>query len=301
MVILVGFFIVTVSVIGGYLMAHGNLYILLQPAEFVIIFGAAFGGFIVATPVHTMKSVKKGLIQVFKGDNYSKKKYMDLLLLLYELLEVITREGLREIEGHMDNVGKSTVFRKHPLAFRNKVGLTFIIDILRTLVTTTLSAHEMDSLLDNEIESIHEESLTSSRTVSDVADSLPGLGIVAAVLGVVITMGKMNEPPDVLGHSIGAAMVGTFLGILMAYGFVGPVGKKLEHLASEQRNYLDAIKIAFVSFTGGSHFKMAVEFSRRAIPPNVRPTYNELENAIRRRPKKPKKAEVTTEGDDKKG
>ncbi len=266
-------------------MAHGNLSILFQPAEFVIIFGAAIGAFIISAPSNSFKLLYTSLAQAFRGTIYTKKDYIQLLSLLHEIFRIIRTEGLREIESHIENPYKSALFRKHPSVLRNNIALTFIVDIIRSLVSTTLSAHELESLLDNELESVYEESLQSSKNVTDLADGLPALGIVAAVLGVVITMQKINEPADVLGHSIGAAMVGTFLGILMSYGFVGPVGRKLEHLATEQRSYLDTIRVSFVSFTGGTHFKIATEFGRRVIPPKIRPSFNEMENALRRKRK----------------
>ncbi len=254
MIIILGFLIVAGAVVGGYLMAHGNLSILYQPAEVVIIFGAAIGAFIIAAPSNSFKLLYESLSQALRGTIYAKKDYIQLLSLLHEIFRIIRTEGLREIESHIENPYKSSLFKKYPSVLRNKIALTFIVDIIRSLVSTTLSAHELESLLDNELESVYEESLQSAKNVTDMADGLPALGIVAAVLGVVITMQKINEPPDVLGHSIGAAMVGTFLGILMSYGFVGPVGRKLEILASEQRSYLDTIRVSFVSFTGGAHF-----------------------------------------------
>lgn len=281
--IFIGFISVFLTVAGGYLMEHGNLHILFQPAEVVIIFGAAIGGFLIATPSHVIKLVKDGLTQAFKGKMYTKKDYLELLSLLHETLQKIGKEGLREIEKHVNEPEKSTLFRKYPLVFNNPIAMTFLVDILRSIISTTLSAHELESLLDNELETIYEDVLASSKSVANVADALPGLGIVAAVLGVVITMQKMSEPPEVLGHSIGAAMVGTFLGVLMCYGFVGPLAKKLEYIAEEHQNFLDVIRVVFVSFTGGAHYMIATEFGRRVIPPSQRPTFEETERIMGRK------------------
>jgi len=280
MMLITGFLVVLVSVAGGYLMADGNIHILFQPAEFIIIVGAAIGGFIIATPVKIMKSVMRGMRDAFVGKFYTKKAYMELLTLLYEVLFLIRKDGLLAIEKHINHPEKSEIFRHYPLVYKNDLAFTFIIDILRNIISTTLSSHELESLLDNELESIYEESMHSSSSVSEIAESLPGLGIVAAVLGVVITMQNIAEPPEVLGHMIGAAMVGTFLGILLCYGFVGPVGKKLEYLAADHRDFLDVIRVAFVSFVGGAHYLIAVEFGRRVSPPNVKPTFDEVEDAI---------------------
>lgn len=287
--IFIGFILVTFAVAGGYLMEQGNLHILFQPAEAVIIFGAAIGGFIIATPSHIIKLVKDGLGQAFKGRMYTKNDYIELLSLLYETLQKIGKEGLREIEKDVNNPEKCALFKKYPLVFNNPLAMTFLVDILRSIISTTLSAHELESLLDNELETVYEDVMASSKSVANVADALPGLGIVAAVLGVVITMQKMSEPPEVLGHSIGAAMVGTFLGVLMCYGFVGPLAKKLEYIAEEHRNFLDVIRVVFVSFTGGAHYMIATEFGRRVIPPNLRPTFDETERILGRKEKKEKK------------
>lgn len=275
--IFIGFFVVIAAVAGGYLMAQGNPYILYQPAEFVIILGAAYGGFVIATPAHVVQLVKSRLVRAFKGKMYTKTDYLELLALLHDLLQKMGKEGLREIEKHVDFPAKSNFFIKYPLVHQNPLAMTFIVDTLRSIISTTLSAHELESLLDNELETIFEEELAASKSVNHIADALPGLGIVAAVLGVVITMQKISEPPAILGHSIGAAMVGTFLGVLLCYGFVGPLGKKLEHMAMEHRSFLDAIRVVFVSFTGGAHFKVATEFGRRVIPPSIRPSFEEVE------------------------
>lgn len=284
--VIVGIIIVIASVMGGYLMAHGNLYILFQPAEFLIIVGAVFGGFIISSPSSTLTLVRKGLGQIFRGRSFGKKDYLELLLMLNDLFGAIRRMGLRKLEDHIDNPHKSDLFKKYPRVFNNKLAFTFIIDILRSFITSPLTAHELESLLDNELESVHEEYLVPARSIGEIADALPGIGIVAAVLGIVITMGKMSEPPEVLGHSIGAALVGTFLGILLSYGFVGPMSKKLERLADENRSYLDTIRVAFVAFTAGTHYSVATEFGRRVVPPSVRPSFDELEKEIRKR--KPK-------------
>ncbi len=281
-----GAIIVIGSVFGGYIIANGNMHILFQPAEFLIIGGAATGGFLIASHGTGMRLVKESLVHVAIGKAYTKEDYIDLLLLLHNTMSMIRRVGLRELEKHINNPGESEIFRKYRSVYNNPRAMTFIVDILRSLATTTLTAHELDSLLENELETMYEELLLPSRSVGEVAEALPGLGIVAAVLGVVITMQNMNATPDILGHSIGAAMVGTFLGILLSYGFVGPVSRKMELIAEQHRDYLATIRVAFVAFIGGAHFAISTEFGRRVIPPSVRPSYGEMEKAIDKRIKR---------------
>jgi len=283
MIIISGIIVVIGAVIGGYLMANGNLFILLQPAEFFIIIGVAIGIYIIGAPSNSFKLLFSNIVQALRGKKYGKNDYIQLLSLLHEIFIIIRTKGLREIESHIVNPHKSSLFKQYPRILRDQIALIFIVDIIRNIVSTTLSAHELESLLDNQLESVNEESLQTAKSVSDMADSLPAIGIVAAVLGIVITMQKLDQPPAILGHSIGAALVGTFIGILLSYGFLAPVGRKLEELASEERSYLDTIRVSFVSLTGGAHFKVATEFGRMVIPPKNRPSFNELEKVLKKK------------------
>lgn len=278
---IIGALIVLGAVVGGYLMEHGNLSVLFQPAEVVIIFGAAIGGFVIASPMKVIKAVIAGLLNILKGKAYSKADYMEVLLLMSEIFSKIRKEGLVSIEADVDNPHESKIFSKYPKFLKNHHAVDLVADTLRTVMTTSIAPHELESLLDTELEAYHEELMIPSKSVSTVADGLPGLGIVAAVLGVVLTMGKISEPPEVLGHSIGAALVGTFMGVLMCYGFVGPAARNLECIANEEKEYLNVLKIALVAFVGGAAPQIAVEFGRRVIPPNVKPTFIEVEEAIR--------------------
>ncbi len=282
MLVIVGAIVVTSSVIGGYILAHGNLSVLFQPAEVLIIFGAALGGLLIMSPMHVLKSVIKGTIKTITGGGaYSKKDYLETLLLLTEIFTKIRKEGLISIEQDVEEPHNSTIFSKYPKFLKNHHALGLLTDTLRTVMTTTVSPYELESILDSELETLHESELSPAKNLNTVAESLPGLGIVAAVLGVIITMQKIKEPPEVLGHSIGAALVGTFLGVLMCYGFVGPLAKKLETNVHEEREYLLMIKSALVSFVGGAAPQIAVEFARRSIPPHLRPSFHDLEEAIR--------------------
>ncbi len=278
---IIGAFIVLGTVIGGYLMEHGNLHVLFQPAEVVIIFGAAIGGFVIASPMKVIKAVISGIFNILSGKAYSKADYMEVLMLMSEIFSKIRKEGLVSIEADVDNPHESKIFSNYPKFLKNHHAVDLVADTLRTVMTTSIAPHELESLLDTELDAHHEELMIPSKSVANVAESLPGLGIVAAVLGVVITMGKINEPPEVLGHSIGAALVGTFMGVLMCYGFVGPASKNLEYIANEEKEYLNVLKVALVAFVGGAAPQIAVEFGRRVIPGNVKPTFVEVEEAIR--------------------
>ncbi|MEN2994968.1 MAG: flagellar motor stator protein MotA [Thermodesulfovibrio sp.] len=282
MLVVVGGLVVLGSVVGGYLMGKGNLSVLVQPAELLIIFGAAFGALVIASPPHVLKGIIKGAIKTVTGaKGYSKREYMDLLLLLNELFTKIRKEGLISIEQDVEEPENSAIFSKYPNFMKNHHAMALLTDTLRTVMTTTVSPYELESILDSEIETLHETESAPVKNLLSIADSLPGLGIVAAVLGVVLTMGKMNEPPEVIGHSVGAALVGTFMGVLMCYGFVGPLARRLEASVNHEKEYLQIIKTALVAFVSGSAPQIAVEFARRNIPPHVRPSFHEVEEEIR--------------------
>ena len=278
---IVGAIVVVVGVIGGYLMEHGNVSVLFQPAELVIIGGAALGSFLISSPRKVVSSVVRNIPTIFRSRSNGKGSYIELLCLMYQVFSKIRKEGLISIEADIENPGQSALFRKYPQVLRDRNALNFICDNLKVIITTSIPPHELDGLLDLEIETGHHEAMVPSHALSKIADALPGLGIVAAVLGVVLTMGKIDQPPAVLGHSIGAALVGTFLGILACYGFVGPMAANLEYKAKEEETYFQVIKLALVAFVGGSAPQIAVEFGRRAIPGDVKPSFSELEKAIR--------------------
>lgn len=277
----IGIAVVIVCVIGGFLMEKGNLHVLFQPAEFVIIFGAVIGGLLISSPVKVVKAVIKSIVNVFTSKDHSKERHIELLTLLYKLFSKIRKEGLISIESDIEDPSKSTIFKQYKSVLESKNHLNFICDNLKVIITTNVPPHELDNLMDLEIETRFHEAMIPSKTVAKIADSLPGLGIVAAVLGVVLTMGKIDQPPSVLGHSVGAALVGTFLGVLMSYGFVGPMAVKIEHQVAEEDTLYKVIKIAIVAFVGGSPPQMAVEFGRRAISGHERPSFDELEKAVR--------------------
>ncbi|MBF0608535.1 MAG: flagellar motor stator protein MotA [Candidatus Magnetobacterium sp. LHC-1] len=282
MTVAVGIAIVLIAVIGGYLMEHGNLALLINPAEFFIIGGSAFGAFVIATPKKVMFHTFDKLKHIFSEGTAHKEAYLELLSLLFLIFSKVRKEGLISIEQDVEDPSKSAVFTKYKSLFANKTALGFICDNLKVIITTSMPTHELDELLNIDIEANSHEEMLPAMSIQKVADALPGFGIVAAVLGVVLTMGKIDSPPAVLGHSIGAALVGTFLGVLMCYGFVGPIASNLELKAKEEEVYFHVIRVALVAFVGGAAPQMAVESGRRAIPNSERPTFSELEESIRK-------------------
>lgn len=285
MFVIIGILVVIGSVVFGFLMEKGNLYVLFQPAEFVIIFGAAIGSFLISSPPKVVGAVIKDIVSIMNSKNHNKEKYLELLTLLYQLFSKIRKGGLISIESDIENPDKSAIFNRYSSVMTNHHIVNFICDTLKVIITTNVPPHELDNLMELEIETNHQDAMVPSNSIAKVADALPGLGIVAAVMGIVLTMGKIDQPPAVLGHSIGAALVGTFVGVLMCYGFVGPIATNLEHRVQEDSVFFQIIKIALVAFVGGSPPQMAVEFGRRAIPGKERPTFDELENAVTGRTK----------------
>jgi chemotaxis protein MotA len=281
MMTIVGMVVVIVSIIAGYLMEHGNLSILIQPAEVVIIMGAAVGSLIIMAGSQ-LGVVAKSFIGVFKAKHHGKKEYLQLLMLLNHLFSKAQREGLIALESHLDNPKKSDIFSKYPIVMHDPSLLAFITDNLRLIITASMSANDLDNLLEIDIETQHKESLFAPGIITKISDALPGLGIVAAVLGVTLAMGKITEPPEVLGETVAAALVGTFLGILACYGYVGPIATNLEHQADQHSISFSVIKMALIGFSQGSHPLLAVEAGRRAIPSRERPTFTEVDDEVRK-------------------
>ncbi|MBN1614937.1 MAG: flagellar motor stator protein MotA [Deltaproteobacteria bacterium] len=281
MIAIIGVLVVTTAVIIGYKMEHGNLAVLFQPAEVVIIFGCAIGGFLIASPLKVIKALMRSIGKIFGSKTIGKEDYLEVLMLLNGIFYKIRQQGLVSIESDVDNPEESPIFNKYPKIVKNHHAIALIADTLRTVMTTTIAPHELEAVIDSELDAHYEESMVPAKSVSFVADGLPGLGIVAAVLGVVLTMGKISEPPEVLGHSIGAALVGTFMGVLLCYGYVGPIGKNLEHIATDELQYLNVLKVALIAFIGGAAPKVAIEFGRRVIPGNVKPTFSEVDDALK--------------------
>ena len=282
MITIIGYIIVTGSILAGYLYSHGQLELLWQPAEFIIIFGAAFGAFIASGTAYSLKLAIKNLPQIFSAKTPNKAIYMQTLALLYSLFTKMHREGIISIEKDIEDPLTSSLFQSFPIVAKDKLACYFIGDTMRTYLTTG-NANELGSLMDTDLESIKEELHIPPHNIGRMAESLPGMGIVAAVLGVVLAMAKINEPPEVLGHYVGAALLGTFLGILLCYGFIGPIGAKMENMLIERAAYFKCIREAVMGALRGLSPMVALEYGRRSIPPTYRPTFTEMENTLKGR------------------
>jgi chemotaxis protein MotA len=279
--IIIGAIIVMACVVGGYLLEHGNLSMLFQPIELLIIGGAALGALIIASPIRVIKDIVGAVLRALSGKSFSKADYMDALIMLSEIFTKIRKEGLVSIESDVDAPEESKIFSAHPSFLKNHHAVDLVTDTLRTVMTTSISSYELEAMLDNELEAHHEASVAPAKSLNTTAEGLPGLGIVAAVMGVILTMAKIKEPPEVLGASIGAALVGTFLGVLLCYGFVGPLAQNLEVMAANDKEYLVVLKVGLVSFIGGAAPQIAVEFARRSIPGHAKPSFLEVEETLR--------------------
>ncbi|MFZ1132286.1 MAG: flagellar motor stator protein MotA [Terriglobales bacterium] len=277
---IIGIVVVIGAIMGGYLMEHGNVKVLIQPAELVIIGGAAIGTVLVANPLHILKKIASGLAAVFGGSKLTKERYIESLKMMYDLFNKARKEGLMGIESDVEEPSKSQIFSKHPKFLKDHHVRDFVCDTLRMAVTGA-EPFDLDQLLDLDMEVHHHDAAQPIAALSSMADSLPGLGIVAAVLGVVMTMSALGGPPEEIGRKVAAALVGTFLGILLCYGFVGPIAANMAKTAEDERAYLYVLRVVMISFLKGTAPIMAVEAARRAIPGHVRPSFHEVEKACR--------------------
>jgi chemotaxis protein MotA len=277
---IIGIVVVFGAVLAGYLMEHGNLKVLVQPAELVVIGGAAIGTVLIANPLHIIKALVGGITGVFKGSPFNKQRYIDTLKMMYDLLNKARKDGLMTLETDVEEPDKSPIFSTRPEFVKNHHLCDFVCDSLRMAITG-IDAFELDQLLDLDMEVHHHGAALPVAALSTMADALPGLGIVAAVLGVVITMGAIGGPPEEIGHKVAAALVGTFLGILLCYGLIGPIAGNMTKIADEEHAFLYVLRVLIIAFLKGSAPIMAVEVARRAVPGHVRPSFKELEAACR--------------------
>ncbi len=281
MLILVGFIVVILSVVGGYVLSHGKLGALWQPYELVIIGGAALGAFLVGTPAKIVKQTLLSSIAVFKGPKYKSDDYRDILSLIYELLNKARRDGFMALEEHVENPQESALFANYPKVLADHHLLDFMTDCLRLMIGSNIEPHELEPLLELELEKHHHEAMAPSHALTKVADGLPGFGIVAAVLGIVITMGSIGGPIEEIGGHVAAALVGTFLGILLAYGFIGPMATAMEARAEQDSRIYESVKTAMLACLRGYNPKIALEFARKTLPSNVRPGFSEFEQHLK--------------------
>ena len=278
---IIGMLVVVAAVVGGYLMERGNLLVLLQPAELLIIGGAAAGTLLIANPLPVVISVLKGVASPFRPSRFSKNSYLEMLKMLNELFGFARKNGVVALEAHIEEPEKSDLFSKYPGFIKHHHSLYFVCDTLRMSVSGGISPFELEQMMDLDIEVHHHEQSVPVAAMTTVADSLPGLGIVAAVLGVVITMGALGGPPEEIGQKVAAALVGTFLGILLCYGFVGPLASFMAKVNDKEAQYYHCLRVGVIAFAKGNNPLMAAEFARRAIPPDLRPSFREMETTCR--------------------
>ncbi|HXE62617.1 MAG TPA: flagellar motor stator protein MotA [Bryobacteraceae bacterium] len=278
---LLGILVVFGAVIGGFLMEKGKLLVLVQPSELVIIGGAALGTILVANPLPTILKIFRSVFKVLGGNPYGKAYYLESLKMLNDIFQFARKSGMAKLEEDVENPEKSATFSKYPKMLRDHHLLHFVCDTLRMAVSGVVPPHDLDALLENDIDVHHHEQMVPVKALSTVADALPGLGIVAAVLGVVITMGALSGPPGEIGEKVGAALVGTFLGILLSYGVVAPLAANIEKIVDGGTQFYQVMRAGLMAFAKGMAPSIAVEFARRAIPHEVRPTFREMEAACK--------------------
>jgi chemotaxis protein MotA len=278
---ILGILVVFGAVIGGFLMEKGKLLVLVQPSELVIIGGAAIGTILVANPMPTIIRIFRSVFKVLGGNPYGKAYYLESLKMLNDIFQFARKSGMAKLEEDVENPEKSATFSKYPKMLKDHHLLHFVCDTLRMAVSGVVPPHDLDALLENDIDVHHHEQMVPVRALSTVADALPGLGIVAAVLGVVITMGALSGPPEQIGEKVGAALVGTFLGILLSYGVVAPLAANIEKIVDSGSQFYQVMRAGLMAFAKGMAPSIAVEFARRAIPHEVRPTFKEMEAACK--------------------
>jgi chemotaxis protein MotA len=274
---IVGIVIVFGAVIGGFLMEKGHIAVLVQPAELLILVGAATGTLLVANPIHIIKGVVGGLLGVLKASPFGKQRYLNTLKMMYQFLNKVRKEGLLSVEMDVEKPEASSIFRNYPDFLGDHHARDFVCDTLRMAITGGVEPFDMDQMMELDMEVHHHEATQPVDALTTVADALPGLGIVAAVLGVVITMGSLGGPPEEIGEKVAAALVGTFLGILLCYGVAGPLSSSMAKTADAHNEYLHVLRVLLLSFLKGSAPMIAIEMGRRAIPAHVRPSFDEME------------------------
>ncbi len=278
---IIGIVVVFGCILAGFLMEHGPLKVLMQPAEVIIIVGAALGTVLISNPIHTLKQMMGGLLGAFGSSKYGAQRYVDSLKMMFELLQKARKEGLVALETDIEDPEKSPLFSKYAVFTKDHHAVAFVCDTMRMAVSGGVEVFDLDQMLDADMEIHHHEANEPVTGLSTMADSLPGLGIVAAVLGVVITMGALGGPPEEIGKKVAAALVGTFLGILLCYGLVGPLAARIGKMVDEQHAYLMVLQVTMIAFLKGVAPIMAVEIGRRMVPGHVRPSFKVVEEACR--------------------
>jgi len=279
---IIGMLVVLVAVIGGFLMEHGPIRVLMQPSELLIIAGAAAGTLLVANPLHTLKGILSGVKLVISGPKFNKQRYLDALKMMYDLFARIRRDGPASVENDVEAPMESKFFSNYPDFLKDHETRDFVCDTMRLAIMGGVEPFDVDQMIEADMD-VHAHELNQPVVaLSTMADSLPGLGIVAAVLGVVMTMSALGGPPEEIGKKVAAALVGTFLGILLCYGFVGPLSANMGKLAQQDREYWHVLRVTMIAFMKGTSPLLATEMGRRAIPGHVRPSFQEFETNCKR-------------------
>lgn len=277
--LIIGAVAVVVCTLGGYVAMGGHLAVLWQPFELVIIFGSACGAYVTANSGHVLKVTLGSVGKAMKGPKYKREHFVELLTLQYQVFKVAKTRGLLALEQHIEKPKESSLFAQFPLFFNEEHALTFLCDYLRLMTLGSDNPHELEALMEEEIEVHHHEALEVAHALQTMSDGMPALGIVAAVLGVIKTMGAITEPPEVLGKLIGGALVGTFLGVWLSYGFIGPIASKLKGIAEAELKYWQCMKAGLMAHLHGSAPAISVEYARKALATDIRPTFYEVEEA----------------------
>ena len=279
MFLIIGVILVIVSTLGGYAALGGQLSVLMQPFEFVIIAGGAVGAYIIANPKTVLQKTLGAVRRSARGPKYKKEHFLELLTLQYQIFKVSRVRGLLTLEQHIEKPNESALFASFPLFNAEEHAKVFFCDYLRLITVGSDNPLELETLMDEEIEIHHQQDLQVSNALQVMADGMPALGIVAAVLGVIKTMGSITEPPEVLGRLIGGALVGTFLGVWISYGYVAPIANSLRSISEAELKYLQSIKAGILAHLHGSAPAISVEYARKALTEEVRPNFYELEDA----------------------
>jgi chemotaxis protein MotA len=283
MLLIVGLVVVCSSVVGGYLMHHGQFAVLIQVNEFIIIGGAGLGSMLVGNPPETLKRVLAQALALLKPNPYNAATFADLLQVLYKVFQKARKDGLVGLEVHIEHPESSDLFKQHPAFMHHGHAVAMLCDTLKVLLSGAIENHHLDDILINDLDQQEHEAMSAPLAVAKVADAMPGFGIVAAVLGVIITMGSIGGAASEIGLKVAAALVGTFLGVLLSYGVLGPIAQAMETRLHSEHAYMLVIKAALLAFARGDSPMSAVEFARRNIHPNVRPTFAQLEDLTRRK------------------
>jgi len=282
MFVIIGIVFVFGALLGGFLMAGGNPLTLIVIPEYVIIIGAAVGSLLIANPLPVLIKIINGILGTLKGPKVNKQAYLDLMKMMYEIFQFAKREGLIALEQHIENPTQSSIISKYPSFLANHHAVDFFCDTLKVVLSGGVPAHDLEDLMDMDIEALEQEEEVPPHSLQVMADAFPGLGIVAAVLGIIITMGSISEGAEAVGHHVASALVGTFLGVLMSYGLFGPLASQMAKIVAKEGKYLIAIKAGLLSFAKGAPAMVAIEYARRSIDPENRPSFKETEDAVKK-------------------